>query len=77
MIMPPPFTAIRRIVRSLGDCDSSDSESEAADKLLSDDEADRHVLSDIEGGSAWDTCVSTGECIREEKRARMNVFSRE
>ena len=49
MIMPPPLMAIRRIVRSLGDCDSSDSESEAADKLLSDDKADGHVLSDIEG----------------------------
>ena len=61
---------IRSIVRSLGDYESSDSDSdhEAADtELLSDDEGDGDVLGDIDGGSAWDTRATTGECIRELK----------
>ena len=51
---------------AISDCESSDSEPEVIDKLLSDDEADGDVLtlSDIKREAAWDdTCAATGEYI--------------
>ena len=70
---------IRSIVRSLGDYESSDSDSdhEAADtELLSDDEGDGDVLGDIDGESAWDTRATTGECIREKNASVLELKGR-